>query len=147
MDRPERLVVDAAELTRVAAAVAAACAREPTVGLAYLFGSAVRGVPAADLDVGLWLDPHAPAPEMLAACDRVAAAIELAARPALPVDVRPLNGAGPRLRFDVIVEGRLVHERDPGARPAIEAQWLSEWHDFEPFWRRQVDAVLARGAR
>ena len=85
--------------------------------------------------------------DMLAACDRVGAGIERAARPSLPVDVRPLNGAGPRLRFDVIVEGRLVHERDPGARPAIEAQWLSEWHDFEPFWRRQVDAVLARGAR
>jgi predicted nucleotidyltransferase len=131
-------------LERIAIAARDACAREPNVAVAYLHGSAARSEPAADIDIGILLDEPVTARAAADACERIAAATEAEASPGLALDVRALNGAGPVLRFHAMTEGRRVFERTASERIVIEAAWASEWHDFEPFWRRQVERVLRR---
>ncbi|MBI4704509.1 MAG: nucleotidyltransferase domain-containing protein, partial [Deltaproteobacteria bacterium] len=127
---------------RVACAAADACRGEPRVLVAYLHGSAARGEPAADVDIGVYVEEPAAARDVFAICERIATAVERGACPGLPLDVRPLNRAGPPLRFAALSEGRLLYERSAEERVVIEAEWMSEWHDFLPFWRRQVARAL-----
>lgn len=135
------------DLDRLARSLRAACTREPALQLAYLYGSAARGEPARDLDIGLYFDPPADARAAFAACERIAAAVEKEARPPLPLDVRPLNAAPPPLKHQVLTEGRRLYERSADERVVVEAEWASEWHDFQPFWDRQVARALRRPAR
>lgn len=142
-----RRTVPPAEIERLAAATARVCRQAPAVRLAWLYGSALRGEPAADLDVGLLFDEPADAVGAFGVCNDVAAALEAVLAGALPVDVRALNGSGPVLRRDILFEGRLVYAREPDERVVVQAEWMSEWHDFQPFWERQVAAALAAGGQ
>ncbi|MFZ5468111.1 MAG: nucleotidyltransferase domain-containing protein [Myxococcota bacterium] len=130
------------EVVALCRAAAQACAREPSVVVAYLHGSVARDEPARDIDLALYFADVPSSAAMFASCARVAAAIEAKTHPVLPLDVRPLNGASPPFRFAVLSEGRRLHVRSEDERVVLEARWASEWHDFAPFWHRQVDRVL-----
>jgi predicted nucleotidyltransferase len=132
------------EIAAVVRAVADACAGEPDVVLAFVHGSAIRGGPAADFDVGVFLSDPAgsDATKAYDVCDRVAWRIEQAHVTSLPLDIRPVNGAGPAFRFDLISRGRLAYRRSEDDRVVTEAEWASEWHDFRPFHERLVEASL-----
>ncbi|MBI5526209.1 MAG: hypothetical protein HY897_07725 [Deltaproteobacteria bacterium] len=141
-----RMVVSPDEISAVGRAVAEACAGEPDVILAYLHGSAIRGEPAADLDVGVYLadSSASAATKAFGVCERLAWHIEQRRVASLPLDVRPVNGAGPAFRFDLLSRGRLVFFRSDDDRVVTEAEWASEWHDFRPFHDRLVEAFLRR---
>jgi len=119
-------------LEQVQDAVVRACRVEPNLILAYLHGSAVRGEAAADIDVAVLLEEPLDAGLVLAATERVAARVEREAAQGLPVDVRLLNGTGPAFRFRVLQEGRRLYERSADERIVLEAEWASDWHDFQP---------------
>lgn len=142
--RRRRLAAD--EVERVLGAVARASAAHPEVVLSCFHGSAARGEPAADIDIGVFVDPLA-APDPLAAfevCSDIAARATREARPPLELDVRPLNGSGPAFRFAILSEGRVVYARSRDEQVVLQAEWASDWHDFRPFWDRQVRRLSGR---
>jgi predicted nucleotidyltransferase len=89
-----------------------ALAQDPALRWAYLFGSAARGEPFRDLDVGVVLDS-----EIVRGAVRygqLIAAMEQAV-PDVPLDVVDLAAATPALRAAAVREGRL--------RPSITRGW------------------------
>jgi predicted nucleotidyltransferase len=137
--RRRRLGAD--ELLRLAAATADVFAPEPEVVAVYLYGSAARGEPAADLDVAVLAD-RALAPARLEA---LAAALQARGAPDGPeIDLRPLAGTAPRFQFTVIREGIPLFERDAKLRAAREARIASVWADFKPTWERMRRRMLDR---
>jgi hypothetical protein len=117
-------------------------AAENRVLFAYLFGSRARGRagPASDVDLALWLDeaPEGLADAVLELCTRFSSAL------GLPVDVVDLNRAPILLRGEILREGRLLLERDRGARVAFASRTLQERIDFEPTRRRCAEGMLRR---
>ncbi len=143
MSVSRRLLAEPA-LERLAEIAVRVCAVEPGVLAAYLYGSAARREPAADIDVAVLLQQNAD-PRTL---ERIAAALQQEGAPAGPeLDVRPLRGASPRFRANVLREGRLLFERSGGARIEFEAASMSEWLDFKPTWERMRARMLDRWAR
>jgi predicted nucleotidyltransferase len=131
----------AEELARLAAAASEVFASEPDVVAVYLYGSAARGEPAADLDVAVLADrPIAPA-----RLEALAAALQAHGAPDGPeIDLRPLAGSAPRFQFTVIREGRPLFERDPTLRAVREARIAGLWADFKPTWERMRRRMLER---
>jgi len=118
-------------------------AAEPDVLAVYLYGSAARREPAADIDVAVLLERNAD----LTTLERLAAALQQEGAPAGPeLDVRALRGTGPRFRTNVLREGRLLFERRTDARIEFEAVSMSEWLDFKPTWERMRAQMLERWA-
>lgn len=132
------------ELSRVAGEVFAA---QPAVLAAYLYGSAARGEPAADLDVAVLLvasRDHASCPSS-AVLEAMAGDLQRLGAPRGPeIDLRVLNGAAPRFCVTVLREGKLLYERDRNLRFAHEARFMSEWADFRPTWERMRRRMLDR---
>jgi predicted nucleotidyltransferase len=107
---------------------------EPEILAAYLYGSAARGEPAADLDVALLL--KAPTLES-SRLEALAARLQAEGAPVgPPIDLRVLWGAGPRFQVTVLKEGRVLFERDRDQRLESEAMLMSRWADFKPTWER-----------
>jgi predicted nucleotidyltransferase len=108
-------------------------ASAPEVRWAYLFGSAARGEPSADLDIAIMLSDAA---RGATALGRIAAQLEAAARD-VPVDVIDLKSASPALAGRIAREGRLLvdREREPRLLWEVEANrialdiqpWLDEF--------------------
>jgi predicted nucleotidyltransferase len=116
----------------------------PEIIAAYLYSSAARGEPAADLDIavlssGAALDAHA--------LEDLAARLQAEGAPTGPdLDLRLLAGANPRFRANVLREGRLLYAADRDSRLGFEARALSEWLDYKPVWERMRRTMLDRWA-
>lgn len=138
--------MDAAAIERLAAGARAVLSDDPDIVAAYLYGSAARGEPAADLDVALLVPGSRFGSKRLEA---LAARLQAEGAPEGPdLDVRLLAGTSPRFRANVLRDGRLLYEADRKARLAFEARALSEWLDFKPTWermRRRMFDRLAHG--
>jgi predicted nucleotidyltransferase len=138
-----RRVVDREAFERLRAAAERILSARPEVVAAYLYGSAARGEPAADLDVALLIDGEVDFRRL----EALAALLEAEGAPAGPsIDVRPLGGTSPRFRASVISDGRLLYEADRERRLAFEARSLAEWLDFKPTWERMRRRMLDRWA-
>ena len=115
-------------------AIRDAVASEPTVAVAYLFGSVARGDagPDSDLDVGLvFTDRDLAARERAEVCARVADA--LARRTGVsPVDVVDLEVQGPIFCHRVLLEGHAAHVGDEARRVDFVSDTLSRAFDFRP---------------
>lgn len=134
------LPIEPASLDRLQGAVRAVASAREDVVACWLYGSAARGELAEDLDVAVLF---APGPPALQEWLTLANEVERAAQPLpVPVDLRPVNGTPPRLRFEVVRDGRLLYERDPAERAWAEAMWMSEWLDFAPSWEAMTRAYL-----
>ena len=114
----------------------------PDVVAVYLYGSAIRGEAARDLDVAVLFRAEPPPPSALEA---LAARLQREGAPDGPeIDLRCLNRTAPRFRASVMDEGSLLLERDPAARIEAEARAFSEWLDFKPVWERMRRRMLER---
>jgi len=101
---------------------------------AWLFGSAQDGVvrPGSDIDVGV-LFAQRPSLDQLADLRAgVQAALDYD-----EVDLVPLNGASPILRFAAI-SGRPVYTRDPEQRATFVSLTAREYEDEMAQWRRAL---------
>jgi uncharacterized protein len=141
---PGASVVDTPAIARLAGAAQRILSRHPDVVAAYLYGSAARGEPAADLDVALLLRDGGMGSREL---EELTARLEAEGTPhGPPLDVRVLAGTSPRFRANVLRDGQLLFEADRRARLAFEARAMSEWLDFKPTWLRMRQLMLERWA-
>lgn len=112
---------------------------------AYLFGSAARGEPFRDLDLGVVLHP--------ARCrgaiqfGALASSLE-AAVPGVRVDLVDLGVAAPAIRGQAVREGILIVDHEPDARKEWEISVTRIWLDLEPWMQRaealRLEALQAR---
>lgn len=116
-----------------------ALSQVPEVAFAYLFGSAARGGHFRDVDVAVYLVPcPASAYDRFKLAMRIARRLERALQPRYEVDVRVLNEAPVLFRHEVLRTGRLLFERHPECRLRCEAQFLSDYLDYQPVWASLV---------
>jgi predicted nucleotidyltransferase len=134
-------------LERLVAAAARVCAEVPDVELGWLHGSVLRGGSCHDIDLGLVVRHGRPRPWEVG--EEVRRRLELLERPAwvsrapVPWDVRVLNEAGAPFLYRVISTGRCVFQRSAEGRVFFEAQVLSQWIEFRPWWEIAIRQVLA----
>lgn len=123
------------------ASLRAKLAAEPGVGLAILFGSRARGNarPDSDADLAVLGD----------GIDVVSIAAALERATGLSVDVVQLDGAPYPLLLEVLRDGVLVFEREPGAYARFVSRALAELETDLPnlrlMQRAFVERVAARG--
>jgi uncharacterized protein len=110
----------------------------PAVRLAVLFGSAASGKLRAgsDIDVGVIADgpPDQPSP--------LAVALERAMR--RRVDLVPLAGAPPLLRFEVARHGTVLVQRQPDDWADFGTRAMRDWWNWAPTARRMHEVMIAR---
>jgi predicted nucleotidyltransferase len=104
-------------------------AAEPAVRWAYLFGSAARKEPFADLDIAVMLAPSA---RGAVALGRVVARLDEASA-GVRVDVVDLAAAAPALIGRIVREGRVLIDREPAARASWALQANRIALDIEPW--------------
>ncbi len=105
------------------------------VAAVYLFGSVARGTAGegSDVDVAVLLAGNPPPTLQGLGLDLEA---EIERRVGRRVQVVVLNSAAPDLVHRVLRDGRLVVERDPGARVRFEVAARREYFDVLPHLRR-----------
>lgn len=110
-------------------------AEEKGIATVYLFGSVARGTAGSqsDVDVAMLLD-HAP-PRTLAGLHLDLQA-DLEDQLELPVQLLVLNRADADLVHNVLLDSRLILDRDPGHRVDFEVKKRSEYFDLLPFLER-----------
>ncbi|MBM4319760.1 MAG: nucleotidyltransferase domain-containing protein [Deltaproteobacteria bacterium] len=139
-ERAQRTMLGEEIFARLQRAAQEILARYDGIVAAYLYGSAARREAAADLDIGLVLARPCTDPFWLI---QVRAELEEAGRPLpLEIDLRCLNGGGPRFLMEVVRDGRLLYERDRAARLRFLAGAMSQWLDFRPCWERLRRVLL-----
>jgi len=115
---------------------------EPTVHLAYLFGSVARGTagPLSDIDIGV----------VLSDCGGALGALEDALADRLGtdrVDLVSLTSTPYPLRYRVVRDGRVLLCRDAVLRERFEVDAILHYLDFKPLRDRafaQVRAAILR---
>jgi hypothetical protein len=60
------------------------------------------------------------------------------------IDLRVLNGAGPRFWANLLTNSRVLYQADRVRRLEQEAMAMSRWLDFAPIWRRMRLRMLER---
>ena len=141
MHPPQKRQVTPATIDRLREGAIRVFSQHPKVIAVYLYGSAARGEPAADLDVAVLCEGSC-VPLVLEA---FASRLQQEAAPAGPdLDVRQLTGSSPRYRINVLRDGRLLYERDRQRRLEFEARSMSEWLDFKPTWERMRQRLFER---
>jgi predicted nucleotidyltransferase len=115
---------------------------ERHVRWAYLFGSAGRGGPFADLDVAVVLSGDARGPLPLG---RVVSALEEAV-PEVRIDVVDALAAAPAVAGRIVREGRLLVDREPDARVCWEIETNRRALDIEP-WMREFERLRNESLR
>ena len=139
-----RRLLTATEHEQLAEAAREVFGNQPDVIAAYLYGSAARDEPAADLDIAVLFRADADP----ARVEALAAELQARGAPRGPeIDLRLLRGAAPRFQTTVLREARLLFERDRKMRLQAEVVFMSMWADFKPTWDRMRRRMLDRWAR
>ncbi len=112
---------------------------DPEVAVAWLFGSRARGTERANSDVDVGVVFMQPRPRTLMGLPTELEAA-LGARLALDVQVVDLERASVDLVHRVLLEGRLLFERDPRKRVEFEVRRRREYFDLLPHLRRYTQA-------
>ena len=121
--------------------------RDRGIRLAYLFGSRARGreAPSSDLDLAiLWPEP---ADERSLLSESALLASELRDLAGVPVDLVPLNFAGPLVSFEAVFHGLPLVWDDLDERVRFELRVRQRYEDFCDIQRFFVDALKERLAR
>ena len=132
----KRLVPD---LDRSAAA--AYFAEQQDIILVYLFGSMARGQADrfSDIDIAVLLDDKSSVEQFLARQLEIMGEMEKAARG--EVQIVLLNQATPLLAFQVVRDGKLLHQRSRAERIAFEVGAMRQYADIKPmldFFNREM---------
>jgi predicted nucleotidyltransferase len=134
--------LSATDARRAAAAAARLLAVDPRVHLVFLFGSAVRGVMARDVDLAVQADPPFTLEE------RVARQADLTAAIGAPIDLVPLEDASVALRYEVAETGVCLSARTPDAATEFVIRSRALYWDFRPFldeqWRLAGERTTTR---
>ncbi len=120
-----------------------ALSEDAAVRWAYLFGSAARGEPFRDLDVGVVLDPVQGRGAVR--FGSLVSALESAV-PDIRIDVVDLGSAAPAVRGMAVREGILLFDREPLARREWEIHVTRIWLDLEP-WIQRGEALRLEALR
>jgi uncharacterized protein len=110
----------------------------PAVRLAVLFGSAAAGRlrRGSDIDVAVLVDgPRDQLTPLAVALERATGR---------PVDLVPLAGAPPLLRFEIARHGTVLLQRQPGEWTTFRARAMRDWWDWAPTARMMHDVMIAR---
>jgi predicted nucleotidyltransferase len=140
MDSPPPL--SATDAGRAAAAAARLLATDPRVRLVFLFGSAVSGGVARDVDLAVQADPPFTLEE------RVTRQADLAAATGAPIDLVPLEDASVALRYEVAETGVCLSAQTPDAATEFVIRSRARYWDFRPYleeqWRLAGDRAATR---
>ena len=109
----------------------------------YLFGSVARGTCGKDSDVDLGI-LYAKSPPPTLEGMPFALESELEALLGATVQAVVLNDAPPDLVHRVLRDGRILLDRDRGARIRFEVRAQNEFFDFEPFLKMYRQKSLSR---
>ena len=106
--------------------------------LAYIFGSQVKGNtgPMSDYDIAVFLSEIPSDTYKYELSNRIARILDST------VDLVILNVAPVELKYAVVANGRLIHEKDKAARVEFEGDTLSRYFDFLPVLRKQRAEIL-----
>lgn len=117
--------------------------REPDVDAVRMFGSRSTGGqrPGSDLDLAVLFPKHRPAFE--AALHRGRLADELRDTLRLAVDVLDIERVSPVTFALIFRDAPLLLDRDPGRRLEACCRQLAIWHDMQPHYALQRDALRA----
>jgi len=109
------------------------------VRLAYLFGSVASGGagPLSDVDVAVLVDREALADRSGFGYEATLVADLMDALRFPKVEAAVLNRAPAHLRFNVVRDGVLLFEREPGEAIRFRVEALRDHFDFEPMRRVQ----------
>ena len=136
-----------ASLNRLRDDLARGLRSEPTVRLAWLFGSRVTGAARAESDVDVAVlvdDACADGPGALKdSYFRLVPAMTGAVRSDL-IDLVIINHAPPLLRHRVIRDGVLLYARSAEERSRFVRRSLTEYLDMEPRLREQTRLLVRR---
>jgi len=115
---------------------------EPTIRVAYLFGSCARGDagPTSDVDVALLADQPIDLSELAAIGTRIGTVVERV------VDVVDLRAAAPLLCREVVGEGELLAVRDPLLRFDFEQEAVRRCEDTRRLRAQQQQLLRERRA-
>lgn len=114
------------------------------IRLAYLFGSQSRGQsqPGSDLDLAvLWPEP---ANERALLAEGALLGVELRELTGLPVDLVPLNFAGPLVTFEAVYRGEPILWEDLDERVRFELRVRQRYEDFCHIQSFFMDSLRAR---
>lgn len=106
----------------------------------WVFGSVARGTPRPDSDVDLGGLFHTP-PDLDAL---LGARADLAAIVGREVDLVDLEAVSPILAFQVVKDGRLIHEKTPDRRVRFVAELIGRYEDVKRFREPIERAAIAR---
>lgn len=113
---------------------------EEFIVVAYLFGSAAKGVMGglSDVDVAVLLSKsyNATLDYRLYLIDKLAQIVRRA------VDIVVLNEASPLLRYEVVKYGRVLYCRDEGERVAFEERTIDEYLDMGRIEKEYLGCLL-----
>jgi len=129
---------------RLRACTATILGKHPWAAAAYLYGSAARGGPARDVDLGIVAAPLPDHAELVTVGAGIAAALGLDAE---AIDVRLLNGGDPVFLGNFLRDAVLLYEADPEQRIRFEVWAMNQWLDFQPVWERMRRQVLTGWSR
>ncbi|MFY9343920.1 MAG: nucleotidyltransferase domain-containing protein [Planctomycetota bacterium] len=119
-------------------------ATEPHVRWAYVFGSVVRGGTFRDVDVAVM--PTKEMPPSALVWGQLTARLEDVL--GTKVDLVDLSHAGLPFAGPMLLDRRVVVDRDPDARHTWEANTTSRWidfkHSYDEFLDRRNRAMRAR---
>lgn len=120
--------------------------RQPDVEAVFLFGSAAKGRsrPDSDLDLAVLLDRSVPEETYLP--QRLTFAGDLSLQLKTDVDVVILNEAGPVLKHQVLLYGRLLYETDHRLITRFKARAWLEYFDWLPY-KKKLDASVLKHFR
>lgn len=109
-------------------ALRAGLAAEPSVRLAYLFGSQARGDagPNSDVDLAVWTEPRLSLIELGAVAERIGRAIPV------PLDLVDLRETPPLLARQVVAEGEALLVRDADLKLDFELETVRRYEDTRP---------------
>src|SRR5512133_815654 len=109
-------------------ALRAGLAAEPSVRLAYLFGSQARGDagPNSDVDVAVWTEPRLSLIELGALAERIGRVI------AVPLDLVDLRETPPLLARQIVAEGETLLVRDADLKLDFELETVRRYEDTRP---------------
>jgi hypothetical protein len=119
-------------------------AQQPSIVVAYVFGSVARGdaTHLSDVDIGILLEPGIDAQGSIERQLDLMVALDTFASQEVQVTI--LNRAPPILTYQVIREGVLLYERDRAERVAFEVKAMKIYFDLKPMIAFHRQALIER---
>lgn len=114
----------------------------PWIRAAWLYGSAGRGQPARDIDIGLLARPLPSRwGEEFTVANELADATRIRD---VPFDVRTVNLGDPVFLNNLLRDGKLLYCAAEDERIEFEALAMAKWLDFKPVWEQARAAAFER---